>query len=404
MKIAYLFRFPLHMGGHFKSALAMIPTLREAGHTIEVIAPGGASELVDDYLAAGGRIHPVPELERWRYLPRASVVERIATLCEELGIELIHAQSPYSMPAAALTAGRLGLPVVVTIPGGPWDGRPPPRWAPCVSYSDELMVALRQAGRPPESITRLIRARFDTSRYRPAPACPEFLERHDLPTTGIRIAIAIRLDRDKRPRLESLLALAAELRDTDEDIHLILAGGGELQAMVEERAREINADRARGPILHVLGPLLDSDEVCRLYHAADIVLGIARGVMEAMACARPVVVLGREGEGEAVAPDTVELIARYNFSGRHFGREGDDGQALSELLLELARDGERRAALAEFVLDYVRTHLDVRIGAAQLLDFYAESTAPRATPRRAFAWTLADSARHFGRRLARGRA
>jgi glycosyltransferase involved in cell wall biosynthesis len=404
MKIAYLFRFPLHMGGHFKSALAMIPHLREAGHTIEVIAPGGASELVGDYLSAGGRIHSVPELERWRYLPRPSVAKRVATLCQDIGIELVHAQSPYSMPAASLAAGRLGLPVVVTIPGGPWDGRPPPNWAPCVSYSDELLVALRRAGRPDDAITRLIRARFDTSRYRPAPPCPEFMARHGIPDSGTRIAIAIRLDPDKRPRLESLLALAEQLREVDEEMHLVLAGGGELQGMIEDRAREINEGRARGPVLHVIGPLLESEDVCRLYQAADIVLGIARGVMEPMACGRPVVVLGRDDEGQLVAPDTVELIARYNFSGRQFGIEGADGRPLVELLLELARDHERRRALGDFALEYVRSQLDARIGARQLLDFYAESTAVQATPGRALRWVAADLARHLGRRMGIGRS
>jgi glycosyltransferase involved in cell wall biosynthesis len=402
MKIAYLFRFPLHMGGHFKSALAMIPHLREAGHTIEVIAPGGASELVDDYLAAGGHIHAVPELESWRYLPRPSVAERVAAVCRELGIELLHAQSPYSMPAAALAAGRLGLPVVVTIPGGPWDGRPPPSWVPCVSYSDELVVALRRAGRPDSAITRLIRARFDTSRYQPAPPCPDFMRRHGIPETGTRIAVAIRLDPDKRPRLESLLALAEQLREVDEEIHLVLAGGGELQGMIEQRAREINAGRARGPILHVIGPLLQSDDVCRLYHAADIVLGIARGVMEPMACGRPVVVLGRDDEGQLVSPETVGLIARYNFSGRQFGVEGGDGRPLVELLLELARDEERRQALGDFALQYVHSQLDARIGAQQLIDFYAESTAVQATPGRALRWVAADLRRHMGRRIRRG--
>lgn len=399
MKIAYLFRFPLHMGGHFKSALAMIPTLREAGHGIEVIAPGGASELVDDYLAAGGRIHPVPELDRWRYVPRRSVVDQIAAVCETVGIDMIHAQSQYSMPAAALVAGRLRLPVVVTIPGGPWDGRPPPSWTPCVSYSDELVIALRRAGRPESSMTRLIRARFDTSRYKPGPPSTEFMASHDLPTSGLRVAIAIRLDPDKRPRLESLLALAEELRDVDEDIHLVLAGGGELLPMIRERADAINAGRARGPLLHVIGPLLDSDQVCQLYNSADIVLGIARGVMEAMACGRPVVVLGREGEGDAVAPETVELIARYNFSGRQFGQEGPDGRPLAELLLELARDERRRGELGSFALDYVRSELDVRIGARQMLEFYAESREVHATPGRALAWSVSDAFRHVRRRI-----
>ena len=154
----------------------------------------------------------------------------------------------------------------------------------------------------------------------------------------------------------------------------------------------------------MIGPLLESEDVCRLYQAADIVLGIARGVMEPMACGRPVVVLGRDDEGQLVAPDTVELIARYNFSGRQFGIEGADGRPLVELLLELARDQERRRALGDFALEYVRSQLDARIGARQLLDFYAESTAVQATPGRALRWVAADLARHLGRRMGIGRS
>ncbi|MEE9231115.1 MAG: hypothetical protein V3U86_10460, partial [Acidobacteriota bacterium] len=98
--------------------------------------------------------------------------------------------------------------------------------------------------------------------------------------------------------------------------------------------------------------------------------GHGRGIMEAMACAKPVVVLGERGEGELINEGSVENIAYTNFSGRHFRGRRERIKPLSDLLGELFNDEEALARLGRFSHDYILSEQDARRGAEQLTQVY----------------------------------
>lgn len=65
--------------------------------------------------------------------------------------------------------------------------------------------------------------------------------------------------------------------------------------------------------------MFGNDDLIQLYSYADLVMGHGRGILEAMACGKSVVVLNKNGTGEFVSDKNVNIVSKFNFSGRHYG-------------------------------------------------------------------------------------
>jgi hypothetical protein len=73
---------------------------------------------------------------------------------------------------------------------------------------------------------------------------------------------------------------------------------------------------ARGYELEVLGRGAVTGDVPAAINRADLVVGLGRSAVEAMACGRNVVVFDYRGGDGMVTADNVDLLKRRNFSGR----------------------------------------------------------------------------------------
>lgn len=111
-----------------------------------------------------------------------------------------------------------------------------------------------------------------------------------------------------------------------------------------------------------------SDEVNRWYAAADLVVlpsrweGMALTPLEAMACARPVIVTDVGGARECLPPGQQELCLI----------PPGDPQALAESVTRLLRDPELREFMGEAARKHVRADFDVRRTTASVLRLYRE--------------------------------
>ena len=126
-------------------------------------------------------------------------------------------------------------------------------------------------------------------------------------------------------------------------------------------------------MLRFIGPIFKPEEMARFYNYSDLVIGSGRGILEAMSCGKPVVILGENYEAELVGPDNIEEIAYYNFSGRHFRQRKTPCETLSDLLKRLVEDTEQMRRLGEYSLEYIRTKMDAQIGAEQLVEVYSKA-------------------------------
>ena len=147
-----------------------------------------------------------------------------------------------------------------------------------VAVSDSVRDRLLAAGTPPDRI-RLIRGGIDLQRFRPAPTR----------NAGIRqILFAGRLDPVKRPLL--LIDIAEHLykRDKLRPFRMVIAGDGPELPALRERAKQKHLETFFDFLGHV-------DDLAPVMRDADIVIlpsrseGVPLVLLEAMACARPVV-------------------------------------------------------------------------------------------------------------------
>ena len=147
-----------------------------------------------------------------------------------------------------------------------------------VAVSDAVRDRLLASATPPDRI-RLIRAGVDLQRFRPAPTR----------SSGVRqILFAGRLDPVKRPLL--LVEIADELRKLDKlrPFKFVIAGDGPELPALRQRAEQKHLETFFDFLGHV-------DDLAPIMRDADIVLlpsrseGVPLVLLEAMACARPVV-------------------------------------------------------------------------------------------------------------------
>jgi glycosyltransferase involved in cell wall biosynthesis len=351
----------------------MLKNLQKMKHHAVTVSVCAVEKMVREIEATGAEFIAVPEMKnilemkRAPYFPIIAGYRQIERIVREKSIDIIHAQDFHSIMRAFLAAIRLKKGFVFTQPGGPNIPKMGPKKTDTVLFSQENMDYHKQAGK--ENL-HLIRARIDTTEYYPASVEGDFIEKGLFPASGKKIVMAVRLFETKRAFLKSVVEAARIYADMPEPPRICVAGEGPMLSELLEESRQINNAGASGPVLRFIGPIFKPEEMTRFYNYSDLVIGSGRGILEAMACGKPVVILGENYEAEVVGPDNIEDIAYYNFSGRHFRNRKMPCETLSDLLLRLVKDTDQMRRLGEYCLDYIRNKMDARLGAEQLVQVY----------------------------------
>lgn len=374
LNILFVFGCPLIIGGHIKSALAMAKNLRQRGHNIFVMAvPDGDKEIEKEFTAIVSECIFEAEIGKYWKFPAISGYRKIIKICREKSIDIIHAQDVCSTGRSYLAAVILKIPFIFTQPGGPVTHHIPPADGKIVLFSEELVEHFQKIRKIKKENIHLISARIDTTIYRSITVDSQFLEKYALPKTGIKIIMALRLIPQKSFLIDTMLETAEKIIKQKKDIHFIVAGGGSLLDYVRNRTGEINKSAGCKDAIKLIGNIESSIEMNNLYNYADIVIGHGRGILEAMACGKSVIILGENGKGEFLKPENVEEIAYYNFSGRHFRNRSNTKAGLSEVIERFLKSPDERFVLEKFSAEYIRSKMDAQFGAGQLLEIYRKT-------------------------------
>lgn len=116
-----------------------------------------------------------------------------------------------------------------------------------------------------------------------------------------------------------------------------------------------------------------------LFHRHHLILTLGRGVLEAMSCARPVIVLDWHGADGLVTVRNVHEIKRHNFSGRRFRLRWTGSQLAAAIRWVFQRGNAQ--ALADANRGLVTRHFGLREMAGRLLSIYTSVLAERPVPR-----------------------
>ena len=209
-----------------------------------------------------------------------------------------------------------------------------------LSVSGELGDSMASLTGLPRDSIEVVSNGVDITRFKPQPEDRARLRAElGLPAEGIMIGMVARLVPVKNH--EGAIRAVAKLRREGLDVHLALAGGGGLQATLEEFAR---AEGVQSHV-HFLGFL---DRVDKVYNALDIFLlnsyreGMSNTIVEAMACGRPVVATRVGSNAESVVDGETGYLV-----------PSDDSDTLAATLRQLVdkdvRDRFSRAARTRIV-------------------------------------------------------
>ena len=161
-----------------------------------------------------------------------------------------------------------------------------------------------------------------------------------------------------RPRLERVLVLSNHFPP-------------DLRTLVGDACSRIGANLRFAGLEN--GAVWDTE---RLINSADLVVSLGRGVVEAAACGRAVLILDRHGCDGLLTPESYPEVRVNNFSGRRYARRFD----LDSLLTELARYSP---AMGEANRDLALQHHDIRDAAETYLSLYRRAVdvgPPRGVP------------------------
>jgi len=379
MKILYLV-FEALLGGHVLSASTVAREMQSRGHAVVFAGKRGRmSAAIEESMPFFDVEIPVYHGERQTYFTWRSfaVVQRLRRLLREQQVELVHAFDARSYMHAYLAALLEGIPVVCTLCGGVDPYYNLPAAAKIIVFSEEQRRRMTETWRWPPERVEGIRTRLDVKRILdPASRLPqEELRRLGIDPDRPKLFMITSFGGLKIKGIHSLLAAVDLVRERF-PVQMVFIGGSEAKDnAVVLQGSALNAKYGDKTVVMV-DPVPDA---FRFLQHADVVLGVGRSAFEGMAYGKPTIVVGNTGFAGVVAPEDIDAIAYYNFSGRN-RPDTAPAEVLASEILSLLTDEARRQTVGEFGREYVMREFDVKRGAERIETVYAELRSNRFPP------------------------
>jgi hypothetical protein len=270
--------------------------------------------------------------------------------------DVVQVSCAYLATEVAVPAALAGTPLVVTLPGGRLPVLPIAPFHHVVCFSRELEDAL--ASRYPRRRTGvwMVGNRIDAAQVleKGDAALPDSVTLPERPGDGFLLSMTTRMDAGKEGAVAHCLEAAALLRRSRTDFRFLFIGGGSHLGRFREEAARRN-EEAGEEYVRFVGPLENPFPVVK---RADVVLGVGLSALEGGVFGKPVIIVGENGYAGTVAPETLERLEYFNFSGRNL-----DGpvpaESLCRELNRLLEDNALRSSLGDVCRAHVTRHLSL---------------------------------------------
>jgi len=164
---------------------------------------------------------------------------------------------------------------------------------------------------------------IDTQRFSAEADFSAALQEFSLQKDSRKIVYISRMDEDRALVAFHLVEVAREIEAICPGVEIVIVGGGNVFDALQEKAEAVNQEAGR-KLVTLTGARTDIDAFCAM---SDLFIGVSRSALEAMACAKPVIVAGNEGYLGIFDEDKLHTGIDTNFCCR--GLEA----STSELLL-----------------------------------------------------------------------
>lgn len=246
-----------------------------------------------------------------------------------------------------------------------------------IAVSEESEAFFRSQVRYPAQQVIVCRNAIDFSHFKAV---------KKVPNGYVNVLYISRLDHDKCMAVEAVLDAVARILPEFPQIRLRILGDGRRFKKIKKKARALNRVFGRD-IIAVDGWANDPAEQLG---KADVVLGVGRCALEAIAAGKPVMVVGNDGIGGLVTENNFHILQKANFSGRGTAMATSGENLVKELrqisaktasslkVISLARDDHDAAILSLTLKDVFRqvAPCSSRKGLAGSLELNRETVPP----------------------------
>lgn len=358
----------LDIGGAETHIVSLSRSLKEMGW--EVLVASGGGRRVRDIAESGIQHFHVPLGSRDPF-KMLHAYRELLHIVKTRNVDLLHAHARIPAWIGTYVSRRLQVPLVTTyhwtfVSGFPWN---------LVSQPGDLTIAVsevvkdyivKEFGFSREKVT-VIPNGIDCREFRPISREESLsLRKTFFPDTveGPVLVYASRMSPDLARTACLTIEAARLLAETHPDLRLMIAGDGEALETVQEAAQDANR-RFGKEVVKCLGFVSD---MARVYQACDLVVGMSRVVLEAMACGKPCIVAGPQGDFGLVHPGNVEELEKRNFISRGAPKPVEPETLAAEIASALS--DPRLDEIRAFGLELVRSEHSAEATARRVAAVY----------------------------------
>ena len=228
-----------------------------------------------------------------------------------------------------------------------------------IAVSDATAQHLLLTKRIERTKVRTILNGRDLDRFHPPSVEEAEVARRELGIKGGLMVLLLGRLEEQKGHAFAIEALR-QIHERSPNIFLFFAGEGQLESKLKEQCKNANLLN----VIYFLGRRNDPE---RLLEAADLVLlpstfeGLPLSIVEAMACAVPVIASDIDGTREIVIHEQTGLLV-----------PPEDASSIAASIIRLANDRSLRRRLGENGRQFVEQHFDVKRQVAQTANLYDE--------------------------------